>query len=522
MGKVFAKLQEAVNRLEVLSKARESKTKSPVSQTISLMLSYIKQGKSGKNSEINTYRFPKNEETLAAIEAINRMRIELLRLRMGDQEDRNAAATLLEKINACNSEFCELPESRHQEYHYPPSTTQWNNHQITTQAPVHLSNQIEELFLLKAIVLCEKFGILSVQESRDAVKQSPITALTTAPETCTLSQTFKLFPGQTIVVKGQSTLDPTTQTIRSLVPETFSISVSQDAELTGFPDPLQRCGWTLGGTLIPQYLQRKDLLPEVAELLKRQRDVVKQLLPNSELMRHAKKILKGKKEAFHGHCQELIALHKELVDAMLAACNRPDLTPVTESFFSQVSQHPKPYDFITETYRLIRDLFIAQPQQKLLGAIIAGKLINESAGRDVLCEKFLVEMVSEALKRADEVLANSNSVEEAIQWKFIKGLGTFLGPAASSITMQYLSEDLVYTPKTLSPFEMKLQSICFSHLEDYMDELCSEKTANYFEAMKEQTISDILSFKSNGNHTISEALASYFSKRYESLIQLEL
>lgn len=516
MGKIET-LRKAIQKLDELSKPAVSDLKST---PLKLMLKLIKPQKS--KTPRHTHVISKGS-SIATVETINKMRFEILRLRGGNDEEQALADSLTKKIETYNANckksqqlpLIELPEQKKVEYHYPqlPKNLNAKHSAIPfAHSSIAVSKQNAELFQMKALALLEKFGIATNPEARGVVKSTPITAVSTGQATCTLVQTFHLFPGQTIVVKGNSELDTTSQAIKSLVPETFSISILQDLDLTGFPAPLQRAGWTLGGALIPKFLQRKDLLKEVDGLIKGQQELTERLTPHGNLICYAKKILKAKVEIFKKHQGELIELHRKLMHALISAADRSDLQLVVDAYFNDLMINPKGFDQLTDTYCKIKDLFISSPQQKLIEAIIAGKTTNLGSNEAEVRFSAAKEFLSKEIERA----------KASVESQFVQSLGELIGKGAASITLQYLSEDLVYAPPSLNKFEKKLQEISITHLQDYLEDFRSQTTVKdpYFQ-IQSQLTADINVFEKD-QFTFSTLLENYFSERYHSLIQLEL
>lgn len=521
MGKVET-LRNAIQKLDELSNPAASNKTTP----LRLMLKLFKQQK--PKPPQHTHVISKGS-SIATIETINKMRFEILRLRSGNDEEQALADSLTKKIESYNATckksqqlpLIELPEQKKVEYHYPQQPKNLNaKHSAVpfAHSSIAVSKQNAELFQMKALALLERFGIATNPEARGVVKSTPITAVSTGQATCTLVQTFHLFPGQTIVVKGNSELDSTSQAIKALVPETFSISISQDLDLTGFPAPLQRAGWTLGGALIPKFLQRKDLLKEVDKLIKEQQELTARLTPHGNLISYSKKILKAKQETFKKHQDELIGLHRKLMYALINAAERSDLKSVIDNYFNDLMKNANGFDQLTDAYCVIRNQFISSPQQNLIEAIIAGKSTNLGSNEAEVRLKAAKEFLTTEIERAKSSL-EPNATSEL---QFIKSIGELIGKGSASITLQYLSEDLVYSPPCLNKFEKKLQEISIIHLQDYLEDFRSQTTVkNTYTQVQAHLAADIDALESD-KFMFSTLLENYFSKRYQSLTQLEL
>lgn len=377
-----------------------------------------------------------------------------------------------------------------------------------------------ELFQMKVLSLLNQHGIASNPEARDLVKRSPIKTNIEGPDgaRCTLSQTLSLFPGQTIVVIGSSSLDPKTNVIHRIFPETFSISLQSSQ--TAFPHSSQRAGWSLVDVLIPDSPQRVDLLGDSAELFRRKDDVKMGLQPDGHFIGKAKRLLRLKRRVFAAHKSEFINLHQQLMLAILKAAPQEwraqDAEEHVKAWFKELSAQSCTYDILAEANQLCGEQFISASHCKLKEAIITGKdtafgsndpLVRRQAAKDVL----------------EDVVVTHGPIE-ACKQNYVAVMGALFGRASHAIILQHLSEDLVFPPIPLSPFEQKLQQAAYRHLQDFTDELilhkegsegenltwCREYLANLIKA-------DIAIFEGKGDKKIATELATYFIIRYNSL-----
>lgn len=508
-----AELQEAIRKLEAFSEqtSRES-TASPVSKTISLMRTLLGHDKTN------------NLQVLEAVEVINRSRLHLLKFKQGGAEEQKFADAATQAITAYN-ESCKMLSNKYQlpnidmlrsstiRYEYPPNLSRQISKK-TISASIDMPKQFAELFQMKVLALLERYGIASNPEARIHVKQSPIhTSMEVDSSLCTLSQTFSLFPGQTIVVKGDSAFDSQHQTISRLFPETFSISL--ESTQTGFPHPSQRAGWTLGSQLLPESPQRIDLLTHAVTIFQERRQVIEELLPQGRLIDHAKRLLRLKRKAFEANCQEFLDLHKELYLAILGAgLEEVEISAArneVEEFFCQLQSHPVPFDYLLEINQQIRDRYISKPHHELLEAVLKGRT-NDFGGRD-----------PELRYRAVQKVFESALMQARSEGKcgFMPCMGKVLGGAAKQIILQYLSEDLVYSPPVLTLFERMVQEAAYTQIKDFLEELSTslgiDKEQQVYLMMKDQLKRDIALFRDQVDLIISDELSEYFSHRYESL-----
>lgn len=558
-----AKLREALCKLESYS-LEATESISSVSKTISLMRAIFASPFDSHQKKHRHQRHPPNKnEVLIAVELINRNRLLIEKLKEGTPAEKELAEQVTKTINAYN-ESCDkriqgymsnrqrltnffskskpdqqilpkiaLPKKVSVQRHYPENVLPKPIQKLDskTALSVPLSKQSAELFHMKAIALLERYGIASNPEARDFVRTSPIhTTCEEGKSICTLSQTLSLFPGQTIVVMGNSALDPKTQAIRQFLPETFCLSL--ESTQTGFPHPIQRAGWTLASQLLPDFPQRLDLLNETAELFKRRHQTVTELVQQGDLLKHAKYLLALKKICFDSHAKELLDLHKTFTKNLLNAAGAETAAyEASERFYLLLSKHPSPFSLLADTSQLLIERFMVKPHQSLLNAIIKGKSTNLGSNHAELRYKAAKILLNQAVDLAKQEMNQQTDeaklVDEHIKFDFIKNVGSLLGDAAKQIFLQYLSEDLVYLPPKLTPFEDRIQAMAYGHLKDFLDELSTPLTGDstvdqelVYALLKRQISSDIALFNDNASSTIPQELTNYFQKRYISLSAL--
>lgn len=555
------KLCEAIGKLEAYSLQQiESLKSSTISKTISLVRSVLASHFDSKHKKHRHQRYPPDKhEVMSAVELINRNRLFIEKLKEGTPAEQELAEKFTHTIETYN-ESCDqriqgcisnrerlakffskdtqdeelpkiaLPKRVTVQHHYPKHLLPKKRQQFasTMQTSVPISKQSAELFHMKAIALLERYGIASNPEARSFVKQSPIqTTWEESSSTCTLTQTLSLFPGQTIVVMGTSSLDPITKAISHLFPDTFCLSL--ESTQTGFPHPIQRAGWTVASQLVHEFPQRIDLLKKTADLLFRKNQAVLGLVPQGNLLKHAKELLVLKKKCFSMHTQELLNLHSTLTFTILEKTRADESVKIlAQQFHELLCNHPQPFDCLADVSHLIREYFMVKPHQQLLDAIIKGKLtdfahrnpeIRYAAAKACLDHTLTTAKNEIRCKKAETKLLN-----EQIKLDYIRSMGSIFGEASKNIFLQYLSEDLVFSPPTLSSFECQVQTAAYSHLKDFLDELSTpleEEDAHHQKWMSQQLksalLSDIALFQDNSPLNISEELSQYFQSRHISL-----
>lgn len=563
-------LENAIRKLEEFSREQTemlSCSVSPLQKTIALFRSLIHEKKRPKEA----FKIDQ-QEVLQAVETVNRERLFIQKLKSGTPTERKLADSLTKAIEAyntsrdfhclnpkspnkslgkfflkkeCPASFVDLPkidlpQQATVEFHYPerPASDGLKHNSLKSESlsSIHLSKQSSELFQMKALALLERYGIASNSEARTLVKSSPIL---TSPESdaskCTLAQTLTLFPGQTIVVMGSSELNPKTQSINKLFPETFSISL--ESTQTGFPHPSQRTGWALANQLLPESPQRLDLLGNLSQLFHRKKRVIADLLPQGVLIGKAKKLLKLKKHVFERNKCELIALHKQLALALLQAvpyCSNISVEPVS-FFFDELLNHSSSFDLLADANQCIRDRFIAMPHQCLMDAVMNEHPCQKPSAHSNMSIESAKAILINAIDHAKNEVALSrvkaaNSPYEMRKLDYVGCLGPILGSAATQIILQYLSEDLLFAPPHLNLFERKIQTMAYQHVTDFLDELDISLSPNKIDAedqilasLKEKIANDILLVNQNeeADLSLTDAIATYFHKRYTHLTEVE-
>jgi hypothetical protein len=554
-----SKLNEAMRKLEDYSQKQSQLEEIPsVSKTMGLVRSILAGSFNTRLKKHDHQLLPPNKnEVLTAIEFINRNRLFIEKLKEGTPAEQELAERYTKTIDNYNEncdkriQGCIADRSRlanfflkdkqkeqvlpkiamikkvtvqHQAQENSTSKT-LSNLALDPEVKMCLSKQLAELFHMKTISLLERRGIASNPEARPFIKNSPIyTTVEKNTSICTLTQTLSLFPGQTIVIKGNSTLDPKTQTISRLLPESFSLKLTQ----IGFPHPTQRAGWTVASQLLPEAPQRIDLLEKTAELFQRKNQAVAEL-QQENLLTHAKTLLSLKKKAFQENAEEFIGMHEILATAILQASSAdPKVYDTVNRFYHSLRNHPNPFDAIAETSQTIRECFMNKPHQMLLDAIIKGK--STDLGSDIPESRYVAAKIilDKAIDSAAHEFFTGRSeienAEEQIISDYIRCIGTIFGKAAKPIFLKYLSEDLIFEPPSLTAFESKVLDAAYLHLKDFLDELSitlgddqAENQRMAYHLLKKQISSDIALFKGESLPAISGELENYFLQRYQSL-----
>lgn len=570
-------LNEAVSKLEAYAQGAKVSLPS-VSRTIAMMRSLFLAsfGMTPKRRK-HEQRSSNHDAVLSAVETINRHRFYIEKLKDGSKAEKELAASLTQKIDTynkcCDTRLQEgivkgkgltrlllrkteepaippkisLPQKITAQKHYPENLSQEirscdeslnATEEVINSGLVSIPKQSAELFQMKTLSLLERYGIASNPEARATVKISPIHASADSKGSkYTLTQTLTLFPGQTVVVKASSMLDPQSQTIVKLFPETFCLSI--ESTQTGFPHPSQRSGWALSHQLLPENPQRIDLLSLSAKIFRRRARAISGLhQPGDQpgaLINKAKRRLSEKKKCFQENREKLIDLHRQLslkIARVAPESQSGPLEGIIANFYDALASHPHPYECLVETNDEIRSFFFAKPHEKLIMAILHGKSTTLNHKNPYKRYEAARRILEEEQILACEEVFRKNQIERPSdcrgRFEYVIHFGKLIGSASINVMLQYFSEDLVYPPPVLSRFESMIQAAAFNHLDGFLKELEMEEEVAVEEgiAVLEQLQGDILddiAIFDTPSHQfpLCVEMKDYFEARYSSLKNLQ-
>lgn len=373
---------------------------------------------------------------------------------------------------------------------------------------------------MKTISLLERYGIATNPEARSIIKQTPILAsIEENQPKYTLTQTLTPFPGQTVRVIGTSEFDPHTRKIHRISPKTFAIAL--ESNQTGFPDPLQRAGWTLSHVLVHDYPQRIDYLQESVQVLQKKKLISATLLPHTQGLDKAKQLVKMKKKLFGENLQEFAALHKKLA-CLLAKNDSSFELDAIEQFFAALPTVANPFEWLSHAHQMAADLFIAQPQQALIHSILNdrfGKFGKKSENCFPNVSTSLEIIIKEAENQLQLQQEKANATTEQVKLYYVTQMGKVIGHASMPILLQYLSEDLMFPPPELKLFQQKLQALAYRHVLDFFEELSfSLDPGQVHSWMKKELLDDIALLEGGASGLeIPQELSKYFAFRHINL-----
>ncbi len=311
---------------------------------------------------------------------------------------------------------------------------------------IALSRQAEELFRMKVIALLERYGIATNPETRDQVKQTPIITGVEGPSNkCVLAQTLSLFPGQIIHVTGASLLDPKTQMITTLFPDTFSISLLSNQ--SGFPHPSQRAGWSLYNQLLPVTMQD----PATEKVFTGRRHLAGHLELGGQYIHLAKQLLKLKRKCFDEQALEFLILHKRLTRAIIAKAPSEWLMPnhneIINEWYQMLILEKSPFETLSRANQKIGERYLVEPNK-----------------HPILNQDILEQEYQKALD-GDEC-----------EHKYVQLMGRIFGKASHNIILHYHSKERNTSPPSLNEFEKIIQAAAYQHELDFIDELMGDNS----------------------------------------------
>lgn len=552
-------LQTAIDKLRAFaSKLAKKESRSFASKTIASMRSFL-------NLDDRM-----DEGVHNAVAVIQRQRLLIQKLQNGTPADQKLAEAANQAVGAYN-EWCkkkqnstrhkvkyffnkegdssllskiELPQSwivrRHFPAKNPPLATKYA---FSSSTPSLLNPQITELFQMKALALLEHYNIASNVQARNQVKKTPIITLKEEGNSrYILQQIFSIFPGQTITISGAAVLNGNSITNHQLLPETFSIFL--ESVQTGFPHPLQRTGWALGHSLIPERPYRLDLLKNLSEFFNKKNFLITALQPDGEWTIATKRLLKLKKTLFIKHREELLTLHRKFSHILLqAALEGSSVGSIDESisreqkeilnlFYDDLQTKPHALEELAQVHQTLRDYYFTKPHEKLLEGIFNEKNNGFSDYTPSMRYEAIKTLLNESLLEIHQEVGNlkqrsSNSTDQ-LKWQYIECLGWHLGEAGNLIILQYLSEDFIFSPAILTPFANKLQVAAYQQVSDFFYELTlqTENIDHVYKLIKDELNTDIKLFaindsqkKNNNDDDLNIALANYYRARFVEQIQ---
>lgn len=405
-----------------------------------------------------------------------------------------------------------------------------------TEEPISIGEA--DAFRAKAISLLHNHGIrfTSLTEEFSSIRTTPIQASLQNQETkdkakksrLLLKQIISPFPGEVIEFKGE--FQRLEDTKSRSVPVSESFKISSKAHQTGFPHPSQHHGWALSDHLIPPCPQRFDLLDDFYFIYQEKQRIAQALLPEGELNRKAKDLLKDKKQIFEANRTEILNKHQELALTILRAApadvyegNAKDLI---SAFFGHLKSIPQVYNYFSEVHEIVIENFMARPFERLKDEWLelkSPKFLQEDLKER---QKAALDLLTDEMQRAEKDLLEQKkhitNPSTQLAFDYILLMGRLLGPPVKCIIAQHMSETIGFTPPTFGEYELKTQASLYYQLKSFHEELKAETIT--LQMMKDRLDTDIKIFGVESFEKLDEPLTLlvdelevYFNSRYYTL-----
>lgn len=352
----------------------------------------------------------------------------------------------------------------------PPSTAKVSSLGLPTTKSTLTQNEVDA-FCMKAITMIKNHDIpvTSIRETLSMVKKNPIQAQfdrtfgrdgKSGASIVSLSQKVNVFPGEMIEFRGAFKRDSHSNVLSIPISESFQLSSLSVQD--GFPHPSQYHGFALMDKLIPSTPLRLDQLSSLQHFYEEKKRIAHDLLPQGSLIQKAKAILKLKKQVFQGNKDLFLTAHKKLSETFLEASGSFQKECV-DSFFKHAYHQENVYDFISQTYQRVNELFVLRPYEKLIEAWVEGLLHEEMSQRYITALKIL----------EDEVQAVCQELEQSTecQEQYILCMGKALAPAGCNLILQHQSEKMEFAPYPLRNFDCLVQAWAFKQANTFQQEL---------------------------------------------------
>jgi hypothetical protein len=371
---------------------------------------------------------------------------------------------------------------------------------LPKQQVPYLSGQAVQLFYMKVISLLEKHRILSHLEARNLIRNASLqTTLDPNLNVCIATCEMSPFPGQIITVTGIFDKDPKLP-VYNIPSKEHKFRLAITSPQKGFPYPSQ-LGWALPD-MIPEFPQRLNELPAFKALYQSKQALSQILYPSGSLLDKAKKQLESKRKAFNESRGAMIDVNQALSMAIIEASSEKmtgSLDPI-RSFYARLKQIHHPYDYLSNTYLLINEMFFKRCNDKLQNAWFEGKLPEH--GVSEACRQILNEETIKVQAELIQQLSSANSEMEKCTIDFVLFMGQHLLPW-HEIILQQFSEIVSFTPPVLSFYLQKLQIICFRQFLAFEKELQTE-SADDLQQMTDNLNSDIKILKAASPEELAE------------------
>ena len=318
-----------------------------------------------------------------------------------------------------------------------------------------------ELFHAKAHTLLkqEELSLSVIHEALKSLRGTPIETTLAANSIISLKQTISPFPGEEIELQGGFS-----RSAGISIPVKDKFHISSKAWQTGFPHPIQYIGIAFSEKLLPSYLLRPYLAPNVEKFLNKKREIAKKLLPIGSLNLKAKALLKVRKKVFSAHQSELIELQKKYLKVLFESAKMP-LAALFDLF--EVFEHKE--NFFEEFSRLHAEA----SEQFITFPILAleQEWLLDSAKIAANFDQIHAQEVSRRKLELEQQIQNATSDEEQKLLTYQLTFGALLSAASLQIAKLIFSEQMSFSAPELNDFQKKILASLFNQAEAFHQEL---------------------------------------------------
>lgn len=331
-----------------------------------------------------------------------------------------------------------------------------------------------------------------------------------------LSKKIPSLPGERLKLTGAFRRDPQSK-LSTPLPESFQLLTQ--SQQTGFPHPLQYCGWIVPSACLPEDLLRPSESPQLSALFKRRQQVARGLMPGGSWVHHGRVCHEKRLRTLGRHKKELLAFHEALTHALFHSLGGTPSSLL--SFFSLLRSESQPLELLASTYQKISLHYGQKLATDLQSYWIALPQTAPSPQHRETCQRVLATSSQNIRKRQKKRLKQIACAREQIKERFIQCLGEALLPHLEECLLQIHSELMGFAPPFLSHPSQLLQSLAIKQLTFFCQmienpdwqHLTPEAEWKEVEKLMKEDLHLITSFSSC---PLVEALESYYSHRFLS------
>ena len=382
-----------------------------------------------------------------------------------------------------------------------------------------------DTFKMKGIRMLQTHQVQarSIGDIISLVKQTPIEIHDEGTDLISMAQRLDFIPGYTILLSGSFKRNGPDSKFMSM-PVIESFRLTSEMVHSGFPYPSQHSGWALSEKMIDAHPLRTDQVPLFHALVQRKKKLAHSLLFDQTSLARSRQNHKLTREVFDRKRSDFLALQWNLIHALTLGADIDHVAAIKilDEFFDFIATTISAFDALTKTHRQINDYFIKQPAVALEESWLSAGATSLRAGS--YQEK--VQSATKILQGKQKENLKHFETEGPVN-DYVKFMGSFLGRAAQSITLQYQSEKIGFAPPMLSDFERKLQTCAFQQIEWFIKD-CEPATLFSEDRiemdLKTKVKADLLIFRAASVEDLdlsaahlTNSLEIYFNSRFYAL-----